>query len=120
MGNLFRITSILIIIQLLLGGLLTFNFITPTLHIMVGLVVFVLAIATMIVALRSKSAQERVLKLMSFGLVILIVIQIVLGFETLRSGSQLLAWIHFTMALGIYGMSTAGSVMSSFLGRIVP
>ena len=119
LSNLFRITSIVIFVQLLLGGLLTFNFVTPTMHIIVGFIVFALAIATMGVALRSKISQERVLQLMSVGLVALIVVQIILGFETLDSGSQVLAWIHFAVALGIYGMSAAASVMSSFLGRTV-
>jgi heme A synthase len=119
LSNLFRITSIVIFAQLLLGGLLTFNFITPVIHIIVGFIVFALAIATMIVALRSKNAQERVLRMMSTGLVALIVVQIILGFETLNSGSQVIAWIHFAVALVIYGMSAAGSVMSSFLGRAV-
>ena len=119
LSNLFRITSIVIFIQLALGGLLTFNFISPTIHIIVGLIVFALAIATMIVALRSKISQETVLQFMSIGLVALIVVQVILGFETLDSGSQVLAWIHFVVALGIYGMSAAGSVMSSFLVRVV-
>ncbi len=119
LANLFRITSAAIFVQLLLGGLLTFNFITSTLHIIVGFIVFALAIATMVVALRSKNVQERVLQMMSTGLVALIVVQIILGFETLESGSPVLAWIHFVVALGIYGMSAAGSVMSSFLGRVV-
>ena len=118
LSNLFRITSIVIFVQLLLGGLLTFSFITPGVHIIVGFIVFALALATMIVALRSNVVQERVLKLMSIGLVTLMVVQIILGFETLDSGNQVLAWIHFTIALGIYGMSAAGSVMSSFLGRM--
>jgi heme A synthase len=116
--SLFRITSIVIFVQLLLGGLLTFNFITPTIHIIVGFIVFGLAIATMVVALRSKNVQERVLRTLSVGLVALIVVQIVLGFETLRTSNSVLAWIHFAVALGIYGMSAAGSVMSSFLGRM--
>jgi uncharacterized membrane protein len=118
LSNLFRITSIVIFVQLLLGGLLTFNFITPVVHILVGFIVFALAFATMLVALRTNVVQERVLKIMSIGLVTLIVVQIVLGFETLDSGNQVLAWIHFAVALGIYGMSAVGSVMSSFLGRI--
>ncbi len=73
----------------------------------------------MVVALRSKNLHEKVLKLMSIGLVVLMAVQIILGFQTLESGSQVLAWIHFVVALGIYGMSAAGSVMSSFLGRAV-
>lgn len=117
--NLFRITSIVIFLQLIVGGLLTFGFITATYHIVMGLIVFALAIATMVTALRSKDANVRVLRMLSSGLVALIVVQIILGFETLDTGSNALAWIHLVVALGIYGMSVSGSVMSSFLGRAI-
>ena len=109
--NLFRITSLVIFLQLLLGGLLTFGFITPTAHIVTGFIVFILAIATMILVLVSKPSF-RPLRGVSIGMVALIIIQIILGFETLSSGSQTLAWIHFAVAMGIYGMSVTGSVMA--------
>jgi heme A synthase len=118
LANLFRITSIAIFIQLLLGGLLTFDFITPMFHIVTGFIVFALAILTMVVALRSKNVQDRSLRMMSTGLVVLIFVQVILGFETLSTGNSLLAWVHLAVALGIYAMSVAGSVMSSLLGRM--
>jgi heme A synthase len=109
--NLFRITSAVIFVQLLLGGLLTFNFIDPTVHIIVGLIVFAAAIATMVAASRTKGTLPQ-LRGMSIGLVALIVVQIILGLETLRTGSQILAWVHFAVAMGIYGMAAAGSAMA--------
>lgn|SRR5487761_977439 len=109
--NLFRITSLVIFLQLLLGGLLTFGFITPTAHIITGFIVFILAIATMIIVLRTKPVFMP-LRGISIGMVAIIILQIILGFETLRSGSQILAWVHFAVAMGIYGMAVAGSIMA--------
>ncbi|HZW54906.1 MAG TPA: hypothetical protein VFF30_01305 [Nitrososphaerales archaeon] len=108
---LFRVTGIVVFIQLLLGGLLTFDFIGAVSHIITGLIVFILALATMIVVLVSKPAL-RPLRGMSIGLVALIVIQIILGFETLQTGSSILAWIHFVVAMGIYGITIAGTFMA--------
>jgi heme A synthase len=108
--NLFRITSLVVFLQLLLGGLLTFGFIAPTAHIITGFVVFILAIATMILVFVKPSFSP--LRGVSMGMVALIIIQIILGFETLSSGSQILAWVHFAVAMGIYAMSVTGSVMA--------
>ena len=115
--NLFRITSIVIFIQLLLGGLLTFNFIDPAVHIITGIIVIALAIATMIVTFRAKDAF-RTLRGISIGMVILILIQIILGLETLSTNNSILAWVHFAVAMGIYAMSVTGSVMSSMWERM--
>lgn len=109
--TLFRITSIVIFLQLLLGGLLTFDFVGPEFHIITGFIVFILAIATMVATLSAKSSFKT-LRGVSIGMVALIVIQIILGFETLSSGSSLLAWFHFGLAMGIYAMSVTGSVMA--------
>ena len=109
--NLFRITSIVIFLQLLLGGLLTFDFISPEVHIITGFIVFILAIATMVVTFTGKSSF-RTLRGISVGMVALIVVQIILGLETLQTGSSILAWIHFVVAMGIYAMSVTGSVMA--------
>jgi heme A synthase len=108
---LFRITGIVIFIQLLLGGLLTFNFIMATVHIITGFIVFIVAVATMIAVLVTKPVFRPLMGL-SIGLVALIVIQIILGLETLRTSSAALAWIHFVVALGIYGMAIGGTFMS--------
>lgn len=109
---LFRITGALVFIQILLGGLLTFNFMDPTFHIVTGLIVFVVAIATMIMVLKSKPVLPP-LRGLSIGLVVLIVAQMILGIETLRLGSDSLAWVHFAVALGIYGMTVAGTFMAA-------
>jgi heme A synthase len=108
---LFRITGIVVFIQLLLGGLLTFDFIGAISHIITGFIVFVLAVGTMIVVLVSKPVFQP-LRGLSIGLVALIVVQIIIGFETLRTGSSTLAWIHFAVAMGIYGMVISGTFMA--------
>ena len=54
MNAFFTITTSVVILQLLLGGSLTFNFINADVHVVVGLVVFIFAIATMIVSIVSK------------------------------------------------------------------
>ncbi len=97
--------------QLALGGLLTFGFIEPLPHIVNGFVVLGFSIATLAIAQRL-NPPFRQLQGLSTGMVILIVVQILLGFYTLASGSQVVAWVHFLVAMGIYGMSIAGTFMS--------
>lgn len=108
---LFRLTAIMVFLQLLLGGLLTFNFISPELHIINGFIVFGLAIAALVVSLVSKPSFRPAQRLAA-AMVVLILVQIALGFVTLNSGSQALAWVHFTVATGIYGMAIAGTFMA--------
>ena|SRR2546428_11337735 len=54
----------------------------------------------------------RPLQGLSVGLVLLIVVQIILGFTTLSTGNQVIAWVHLLVAMGIYGMAIAGTFMS--------
>lgn len=108
---LFRITGVAVFLQILLGGLLTFDFISPAPHIVVGLLVFVLAIATMVLAFVAKPSFKPPLALAA-ALVALVLIQIFLGFATLGTGSSLLALIHFVNAMAIYGVSIAGTFVS--------
>jgi hypothetical protein len=108
---LFRITGIVVGLQIILGGLLTYNFISPTPHIILGFIVFILAIATMVVALITKPSF-RPIKTISIIMVVLILVQIFLGFATLGSGSQLIAWVHFVNAMAIYGVAISGTFMA--------
>ncbi|MHB8566442.1 MAG: hypothetical protein ACYC7D_08595 [Nitrososphaerales archaeon] len=79
---------------------------------MTGAIVFVVALATMIMVLTSKPVFPP-LRGLSTGLVALIVVQMILGLETLRTGSNALAWVHFAVAMGIYGMTVAGTFMAA-------
>jgi heme A synthase len=107
----FRITSILVFLQIALGGLLTFSFISSLPHIITGFAVLAFAIATLVMAQRVKP-PFRPLQGLSIGLVLLIVLQIILGFTTLSTGNQVIAWVHLLVAMTIYGMAIAGTFMS--------
>ena len=108
---LFRLTGIIVLVQVLLGGLLTFDFVSVLPHIIVGFAVLILAIATMVVSLVAKPSF-RLLKAVSIVMVLLLLLQIVLGFATLGSGSSLLAVLHFANAMAIYGAAISGTFMA--------
>ena len=57
-NGLVTITTTVIFLQLLLDGLLTFNFINADIHIVVGIIVFILDIATLIVSILSRRDRE--------------------------------------------------------------
>jgi heme A synthase len=109
--DLFRVTMILVFIQIALGGLLTFDFITWIPHAITGFIVLGLAIVTLIVAQTTKP-PFRPLQGLSIGLVLAIVVQIILGFVTLNTGNEVIAWVHLLVAVGIYGMVVSGTFMS--------
>ncbi len=108
---LFDVTAVVVFLQIALGGLLTFNFISATTHVIFGFVLLVVAIATMIVALVSKPSFKPV-KIVSIIMVVLIFVQGILGFSTLNSGSQLVAWIHLVNAMVIYGAAISGTFLA--------
>src|SRR5713226_5726197 len=107
----FRVTSLLVFLQIALGGLLTFSFIIALPHIITGFIVLAFAIVALVMAQRLKP-PFRPLQGLSVGLVLLIVVQIVLGFTTLSTGNQVIAWVHLLVAMAIYGMVIAGTLMS--------
>lgn len=106
-----RITSIIVFLQIALGGLLTFNFITAIPHIITGFVVLGVAVVTFVLAQKLKP-PFRPLQGLSTGLVLAVIVQIILGFYTLASGNQATAWVHLLVAMVIYGMTIAGTFMS--------
>ena len=108
---LFRLTAAVVFLQLILGGLLTFDFISPAPHIILGFIVFAVAIATLIFTFVGKPVFRPV-RGIAVGMVLLIIVQIILGFAALDTGSSIIAWIHFVTALGIYGMAIAGAFLA--------
>lgn len=106
----FRITSLLVFLQIALGGLVTFSFITALPHIISGFLVLAFAIVALVMAQRSKP-PFRPLRGLSIGLVLAVVVQIILGFTTLNTGNQVVAWVHLLVAMAIYGMVIAGTFM---------
>lgn len=65
----------------------------------------------MVVSLVAKPSF-RLLKAVSIVMVLLLLLQIVLGFATLGSGSSLLAVLHFANAMAIYGAAISGTFMA--------
>jgi hypothetical protein len=86
----FRVTSLLVFLQIALGGLLTFSFIEALPHIITGFAVLAFAIVALVMAQRLKP-PFRPLQGLSVGLV---------------------SWIHLLVAMGIYGIVIAGTFMS--------
>ena len=111
-----RILALVIFVQLALGGLLTFDFISPTPHIITGFLVLALAVLVVIVLYSQGRAYEG-LKRMSVAMLGLILIQIAIGFATLETGNKILAWIHLLVALGIYGMIVSETFIATIIGR---
>ena len=87
-----RVTSLVVFLQIALGGLLTFSFITALPHIITGFAVLAFAIVTLVMA-QTLKPPFRPLQGLSVGLVLLVVVQIILGFTTLSSGNQVIAWV---------------------------
>jgi hypothetical protein len=117
-GILFLATTMVVFLQIALGGLITYyNFSTPLLgvqdpatpHMITGFVVLALAIATMAVTLITKPAFRR-LQGLSVGLVVLIVAQIYLGFVAVVS--EAVAWVHLLTAVAIFGVAVSGTFMA--------
>jgi len=108
---LLRLTSAVLGLQLLLGGLLTFGFISSEAHIVVGFALFILSIATMAAWLAAKPSFRPV-KVMTVVIVVLILLQIILGEATLNNGSQAIAFLHFVNAMAIFGAMTSGAFMA--------
>src|SRR6266852_1414708 len=106
-----RVTSLVVFLQIALGGLLTFSFITVLPHIITGFAVLAFAIVTLVMA-QTLKPPFRPLQGLSVGLVLLVVVQIILGFTILSTGNQVIAWVHLLVAMAIYGMVIAGTFMS--------
>ena len=104
---LFGVTSVVIFLQLISGGIRLFGFIDNTTHIVTGEVTWGFALVTMSVALVSKPSFRPV-KTLSMALVVLIVVQAFLGLAFLATSSTAIILVHFTNALLIYGIGIVG------------
>jgi hypothetical protein len=114
---LFYVTTAVIFFQLLAGGLLVFGFIAPNIHIAVGFVTLLFAMMTMSVALVSKPTY-RPAKVFSIALVVLVIVQGLLGFIVLGTGSLALTFVHFTNALVIYSIGLGGVFFATRWSRM--
>jgi heme A synthase len=114
---LLRLTGAALGLQLLLGGFLTFGFISAGAHIVMGFILFILAIATMAAWLVSKPAL-RPMQVLAVVIVVLLLLQIILGFATLNNGSQAIAFVHFVNALAIFGATISGTFITMRFDRV--
>src|SRR5437773_6155298 len=102
---------ILVFIQIALGGLLTFDYISWIPHAITGFIVLALALVTLIVAQTAKPPFTP-LQGLSIGLVLAIVLQIIFGFLPLNTGILSSAWVPLLVRVGIYGMVGSGTLVS--------
>ena len=116
---LFRITGIALFIQLALGGLVTFGYLDSTAHLVWGVVLGVLAVVTLAFVLRMPSRPRQLVGL-TIGIGVDILVQGLLGFAALGTGSNVISFVHFLNALAIYGMTLAGTFMAMRAGQMVP
>ncbi len=118
-SSLFRLTATVILVQIALGGLVTFSFIGPEAHIGWGVVVGLVALFTLITAVRLKP-MDRQLRGVSIGIIAALVVQVILGFSTMDLSSDLLAWIHLVLGVLIYAMALTGMSFAQRRERMTP
>lgn len=107
---LFHVTAAVTFVQLVLGALLVFNFLLdPTIHIITGLAILGLAIATMVVCVRAKP-PNRQMKNVSITLAAVLALQAVLGVLILATSSNGVVVIHFTNAMIVYALAVVGVI----------
>src|SRR2546427_12615914 len=94
----FRITSIVVFLQIALGGVLTFSFITSLPLIITGFAVLAFAIVTLVVA-QTLKPPFRPLQGLYVALILWIIVQIILGFPTFSTGNVVMAWAHLIVAM---------------------
>ncbi len=114
---LFRITGAALGLQLLLGGLVTFGYIDASAHIVWGVVLGILALVTLVFVFRMPSRPMPLLRL-SIGIAVDILLQGLLGFATMGTDSNALAFVHFLNSLLIFGMTLAGTFMAMAAARM--
>lgn len=109
---LIRLTALSIVVQIALGGLLTFGFISPEAHIVMGFTVYAVSIATLVLVFLN-SYSPVFLKNMTIGMVVLLTMQIFLGFATLATGSNLIAFFHLLLAIAIFGLAISETFVAN-------
>ena len=124
-GVVFRIMGIALGIQVALGGLVTYGFLDPSVHIAWGVVLGILAIFALAYVARMSPRPKRLFGL-TVGIGVDILVQALIGFAILSTGngatalSNGVAWVHLLNAFAIFAMSMMGSGMAMMAGRMVP
>ena len=116
----FRIMGAALGIQLALGGLVTFNFLDPSVHIVWGIVLGALAVANLAFVMRMPGRPGPVV-MVSIGIGVDILVQALIGFAVLGTSGDLsggIAWVHFLNALAIFAMTLFGTFMAMVGARM--
>ncbi|MDG7029843.1 MAG: hypothetical protein JRN38_06305 [Nitrososphaerota archaeon] len=110
----FRVTGAALGIQVALGGLVSFGFLDASAHIIWGIVVGILAIASLVYVARMSPWPKRLFGL-TIGMGVDILIQALIGFAALATTSvptlsNAIAWFHLLNAFAIFAMFMALSL----------
>jgi heme A synthase len=108
---LFYGTGLMVFSQLFVGGMVVFGFVLPAIHIATGFITLGFAACAMAAAIASKPSYRPV-KVHGILILALVVIQGLLGFIVLGTGSPSLTLVHFANALLIYGLAVSGALMA--------
>ena len=115
----FQVTGILVVLQFILGGLVAGAALDPLSHVVLGFAVLAASIATYIAAVVSIPTSRSV-KALSGVLVLLLVLQVPLGFAMLESDNALLSLVHIANAIAIVGAAFAGFLAARRLESRLP
>jgi heme A synthase len=122
LGMVFRLTGFALGIQLALGGLVTFGFIGPFIHIVWGVVLGLLAIVVLVFVARLSPRPKRLFGI-SVGIGVDILLQALIGFAALGTSSNAalsngISWLHLMNAFAIFAMLIAGMGMAMMGSRM--
>lgn len=120
--QIFRITGAALGVQVALGGLVTFGFLDPFVHIIWGVVLGVLAIVCLVFVARM-SPRPKSLFGITAGIGVDILIQAVIGIGVLATGNSAnlsngIAWVHLLNAFAIFAMTIMALGMAMMAGRM--
>ena len=101
---LFRITGVVLGVQLALGGLVTFGYLDWTIHMGWGILLGALVLVTLLFVLRMPSRPRRLVGI-TVGIGVDVIIQALLGFAAQGTGNNLISWVHFMNAYAIFAMN---------------
>lgn len=105
------LTTLVVFIQLLFGILLSDGLVPPLLHIGMGIAVLAVALVNLVVS-RTENAGSKFVSYIPPAIVVGILIQVVAGFESLDTGSPLIAIVHLAVAWLIMVLALMGALFT--------
>jgi heme A synthase len=118
----FRVLGLALGIQIAIGGLVTFNFIGPFVHMVWGIILGVLAIVALVAVARVSPRPKRLFGI-TVGIGVDILIQALIGFAVLGTSSNAnlsngIAWVHLLNSFAMFAMSIMGAGMAMMGSRM--